>query len=154
MTARKEMHTPLLCEVQQHTTLQWPSQVFCVLIACCPIHLIPQRLIRLNKRETKRSANKCWSIDKAEGMQKQCRTQILLFLHYWYHTRTNPYMRTFSENFAVREVEKWPSLSSPKSWTDTITPWRLKFLFHYNCGMVKNDKERTRDEVRKITLPL
>lgn len=60
-------------------------------------------------------------------------------------TQTSP-----SENFAVHEAEKWPSLSSSKSWINAVTPQGLKFLFQHNCGMKKN-KEQTREEVRKIT---
>ena len=93
---------------------QWPSLVFCVLIACCPIHLIPQRLTRLNKRETKRSANEMliyWqSLRNVEVMQ----TQILLFLHYWYHARANPYTQPLQR---ILLCMRWPSLSSSKSWS-------------------------------------
>lgn len=147
----KEMHTLLLCEVQLLTTLQWPSWVFRVLIACCPIHLISQRLMRLNKTETKRSANKMliyWrSLRNAKAIQNSNTVVSALLLPCW----NKPIHTSPSENFAVHELQCF-SLKS-KKLKRCIIPQRLKFLFHYNCDLVKNGKEGTRDEVRKVTLP-
>lgn len=152
----KEIRTFLLCEVQLHTTLWWPSRGFCVLIACCPIHLTPQRLTKLNKRETKRSANEmliCWqSLRNAKVMQNSNTVVPVFLIPPW----SKPIYAPPSENFTVHEVEKWSSVSSLKSWSFSepmlLHPkcWNSYFI-HYNCGVVKNDKERIRYEVRKIT---